>query len=165
VIPLILATLFLTPADAVLRTAEIDAIDSYGDRVAWVETDGRLWTAGPRTNLRVVHTSPGDDVEEYRLVYRNRVLLRVAHGASGDRSLAHPLLSATKAYVTQRGGEFGGPWRLWRIDLRSGTREYAGLPGQTSDAVPLGAKRLVAYSCASERCKLILRSVTWRRSA
>ena len=119
----------------------------------------------PRSNLRVVHTSPGDDVEEYRLVYRDRVLLRVAHGASGDRSLAHPMLSATKAYVTQRGGEFGGPWRLWRIDLKSGTREYAGLPSGTSDAVPVGAKRVVAYKCASESCELISRSVTWRRSA
>jgi hypothetical protein len=75
------------------------------------------------------------------------------------------MLSATKAYVTQRGGEFGGPWRLWRVDLKSGTREYAGLPSETNSAVPVGSKQAVAYVCAQDPCRLILRSVTWRRSA
>ena len=218
--PLLLTSLlFFTAApahaaDTVLRSGEIDSLDAYGDRVAWIEDDGRLWTAehgkavalgvkaddpvdvaaGPvaeyargkrfyrydfsthreraiprprpvRDRVRVDHRTRGEDVEEYRLVYRDRVLLRVAHGASGDVSLAHPMLSQTLAYVTQRGGEFGGPWRLWRVDLKSGTREYAGLPGETSDAVPVSAKQVAAYTCASETCRLILRSVTWRRSA
>ena len=215
--PLILASLlFLTAApahaaDTVLRTAEVDSLDAYHDRVAWVEDDGELWTAergkavalgvkaddevdvaaGPvaeyargmrfyrfdfathreraierprkARDVRVDHTTRGEDVEEYRLVYRDRVLLRVAHGASGDLSLAQPLLSATKAYVTQRGGEFGGPWRLWRVDLKTGRREYAGLPSGANSAVPVGAKRVVAYVCAKDPCQLISRSVTWRR--
>ncbi|WP_157592565.1 hypothetical protein [Solirubrobacter soli] len=121
-----------------------------------------------------------EDVEEFELAYwpatgpgAGRIVMRVAHGASGDTSLAGAVLSPTKAYATQRGGEFGGPYRLWRVDLKSGKKHYAGLPAGANLAVPLGAEQAVAYVCppeddfdeddAEQPCRLILRSVTWRR--
>jgi hypothetical protein len=119
-----------------------------------------------------------EDIEEFELAYwpatgagAGRIVMRVAHGASSETSLDGAVLSPTKAYGTQRGGEFGGPWRLWRVDLKSGTREFAGLPGGANLAVPLGAKQAVAYVCPREDddaddeqpCRLISRSVTWRR--
>jgi hypothetical protein len=263
-------------ADTVLRTfdtTDINALDASGDRVAWTEEDGTLWTAeagaavrtgiegvgrvdvaaGPdgepvavyqrgsrfhlydfaakrerrlkspgkddnwafwkdrfavirKSRLEIVPQSgkPRDvgraksladktldyngtgvayvnssfrteDIEEFQLAYwpatgpgAGRIVMRVAHGASGDTSMDGPVLSPTKAYATQRGGEFGGPYRLWRVDLKSGKREYAGLPGGGNLAVPLGAKQVVAYVCPGEDdeerpCRLILRTVTWRR--
>jgi hypothetical protein len=131
------------------------AIDFDGTGVAYINQD-----------------APSEDVEAFELAYwpatgpgKGRVVLRAAHGASGDLSLDGPVLSASKAYATQRGGEFGGPWRLWRVDLRSGTRDYAGLPGGTTVALPLGAEQAVAQVCpdAEDACRLVLRDVTYRR--
>jgi hypothetical protein len=263
-------------ADTTLRTFDktgLGSLDAYGDRVAWTEDEGTLWTvengvattvavkkvggldmaAGPdgkpvavytrgrrfylydfaakreralkspgkvdnwgywkgrfavieRGRLRVgthdvgpakslkdeeidfngagiayiKQSFPDDDVEEFELAYwpattagSGRIVLRVAHGASGDLSLSGPVLSPTKAYATQRAGEFGGPYRLWRVDLKTGKKEYAGLPSGSNRSVPVGAGQAVAYACPREDefdeedteqpCRLILRSVTWRR--
>jgi hypothetical protein len=270
-------------ADTVLRTfdkTDINAIDAAGERVAWTEEDGSLWTveagaavdtgvervgrvdvaAGPDgkpvavyrrgSNFRLYDfaakreralESPGkvdnwafwkdrfavirggrlqivpqrgkardvgrakslahksldfngvgvayvndvfrdEDVEEFELAYwpatgpgTGRVVMRAAHGASGDLSLDGAVVSPTKAYATQRAGEFGGPYRLWRVALKGGRKEYAGLPGGATMAVPVGAGQAVAYVCpredefddeedaTEEPCRLILRSVIWRR--
>jgi hypothetical protein len=115
--------------------------------------------------------APDQDRVEFQLAYwpatgagAGRIVMRAAHGASGDLSLDAPLVTPAKAYVTQRGGEFGGPWRLWRVDLRSRVREYAGLPSGTREAVPVGAGRVVAHVCPEERaCRLVLRDVIYRR--
>jgi hypothetical protein len=118
---------------------------------------------------------PEPDVEEYGLAYwpatgpgSGRELMRVAHGASGDLSLDGPFLTASRAYAVQRAGELGGPWRLWRVPLRGGAREYAGLPAHTVEAVPLGSGQAVAEVCPSaddedEPCRLVLHPTSYRR--
>jgi hypothetical protein len=121
-----------------------------------------------------------EDVEEFELAYwpattagSGRIVMRAAHGASGELSLSGAVVSPTKVYATQRAGEFGGPYRLWRVDLKTGKKEYAGLPSGATASVPVGAKQAAAYTCPTESelddddaeqpCRLILRSVTWRR--
>jgi hypothetical protein len=114
-----------------------------------------------------------EDIEEFQLAYwpatgagTGRILLRASHGALSDLSLAGARLSATRAYATQRAGEFGGPWRLWRVNLRSRTRSYAGLPVGTTVALALGSKRAIAAVCPrpedEDPCRLVLRATRWR---
>ena len=49
--------------------------------------------------------------------------------------------------MTQFGGEHGGPWRLWRVDLEGGDRRYVSFPAHTEAAVSVGTKRVVTETC------------------
>jgi hypothetical protein len=52
------------------------------------------------------------------------------------------------------GGEHGGPWRPWRVDLEGGDRRYVSFPAHTEAAVPVGTKRVVVETCADD-CRLL----------
>jgi len=53
--------------------------------------------------------------------------------------------------VTHFGGEHGGPWRLWRVDLEGGDRLYVSFPAHTEAAVSVGTKRVVTETCPRHR--------------
>ena len=49
--------------------------------------------------------------------------------------------------MTQFGGEHGGPWRPWRVDLEGGDRRFVSFPAHTEAAVSVGTKRVVTETC------------------
>src|SRR6185369_14338931 len=61
------------------------------------------------------------------------------------------------------GGEHGGPWRLWRVDLEGGDRRYASFPAHTEAAVSVGTKRVVTETCPTASA-LMLRHRALRRA-
>lgn len=113
---------------------------------------------------------PEADYFEYDLAYfpvvgKGKILKVATHGASGELSLGDARVDETNAYATQIAGEFGGPNRLWRVNIKTGKQQYAGLPRTVGSAVHVGDKQALVHFCRDEDeqdCELVLSDVNYR---